>query len=924
MESNRGPTATTGKWVSRRALASQAHARDSNTTQHGRVPAARGAFDHPERQKFGHFNFTSNNTSGGNGGGSSRYGATHNGSAVHPAAGYRGSAVGNNSGNGGNGAAAARRNFGYNDGEPTLLPPPRSARINNSSSGAIAATNPSRDFIPQPRHAMLNNSEAVNHNSHSSSSNHNHEAAGRRWPSTSHGAVNTPNIPSQRSAMHYDAAPSSKGMLQSQQQRPPPSSSVAAAPPQSSPLQAALTNGRGADGQGMATPTTAVATTNTGNCTMLAAAPPPSSLTGDALLKQFSVFGDESVHFCPVDDVVVQQSSTASPEPALDLSWVLRGLTGGSAAPRSAAPYSSAKQTSATARGLEEVIRQVLPGMDEEDDNVDDVLHRNTTAMTAGTTATAATTAATNAGGWHCTSELDALTGLPRGDFAQFHTSFAASLSEPTSCLPASPQTAEPSSTQTMNSLSRVFSTAARLETSPFASMPLATTATAAPAQRLPTSPSLFSQLTGSEEPTAMPLAPGPASTTSASIHDIFGINSPPNNQLKNLFTELAQPTSGGDVADKGSATNDCFPFFSKSAITSQWLPTTTNDSTASLFTTDVTSYTADLPRKAMGTDSLTSHPHPTPLSNRLAEALAKEGVTLAAANSTASHHHLHPHHTSNHHSSGGSSNGPALTTAAAAGAMGLKRSSGSSHDSAPNTPSLRRDLGSPTLSGSRSQPHTPGSCRPQRPSLCAPTVTRRTIAQIFRETPQSLQRKERMADAHRHSPEALCRCAGWPPQSEEEVEQMLREVDALKLLRHLTIISFSRQHIEGVQDLFSTWARNGIPAPDMGFGAYYYYVKEKSEKLLCMKHNGRGATPGHGYGKCDFESRRPYSTCRYEHVCLFCRSKEHGWFEEGKCQVYQQLLTEMERLGIDEGDVAVLLDAMERPSRPPAWGGHK
>ncbi|EPY16652.1 hypothetical protein STCU_11076 [Strigomonas culicis] len=128
-------------------------------------------------------------------------------------------------------------------------------------------------------------------------------------------------------------------------------------------------------------------------------------------------------------------------------------------------------------------------------------------------------------------------------------------------------------------------------------------------------------------------------------------------------------------------------------------------------------------------------------------------------------------------------------------------------------------------------------------------------------------------------------------------------------------IASFSRQHIKGVQELFKTWARNGIPAPDMAFAAYYFYVKEKSERYLCMKHNGRGATPGHGYGRCDFESRRPNSTCRYEHVCLFCRSKEHGWFEEGMCEGYQHLLGEMEELGVSERDLTILMDAMEKTS---------
>lgn len=200
------------------------------------------------------------------------------------------------------------------------------------------------------------------------------------------------------------------------------------------------------------------------------------------------------------------------------------------------------------------------------------------------------------------------------------------------------------------------------------------------------------------------------------------------------------------------------------------------------------------------------------------------------------------------------------------------------------------------------------------RPVLEAPVITTRSMVCGFRDTAPSQWAREQ-AVRHRSRPTALCGGPGWPPRTEGQVEHMLRQCNAHKLLRHVTILAFSQQHVTEVQELFDMWVRNGIPAPDRGFGAYYFYVKEKSDKLLCMKHNGRGATPGHGYGKCDFESRRPNSTCRYEHVCLFCRSPDHGWFDESRCEGYQQLLREMQDLGVVEDDLEVLLEAMSVPS---------
>lgn len=144
-----------------------------------------------------------------------------------------------------------------------------------------------------------------------------------------------------------------------------------------------------------------------------------------------------------------------------------------------------------------------------------------------------------------------------------------------------------------------------------------------------------------------------------------------------------------------------------------------------------------------------------------------------------------------------------------------------------------------------------------------------------------------------------------------DDVEVLLR--DSKETLRHVKILSFSKQHPDEVAHLFQAWAAKGIPAPDDVFGAYYYYVAKKSGMELCMKHNGRGRAPGVGYGGCDFANRGTNFRCRFHHVCLFCKGQDHGWFDESKCGRYQAFQTELQKLKLSDQDIPDLVDAYDR-----------
>ena len=152
-----------------------------------------------------------------------------------------------------------------------------------------------------------------------------------------------------------------------------------------------------------------------------------------------------------------------------------------------------------------------------------------------------------------------------------------------------------------------------------------------------------------------------------------------------------------------------------------------------------------------------------------------------------------------------------------------------------------------------------------------------------------------------------------WPPSNRSEAELFLRQHDAPETLRHIKILSFSRQFPDEVAKLFKQWADKGIPPPDDVFGAYYYYVAVHSKKELCMKHNGRGKVPGVGYGGCDFAARGTNYKCRFQHQCLFCKGEDHGWFDELKCKRYKTFRKELERMQIAAEDVDALVDAFDR-----------
>ncbi|KAK7196470.1 hypothetical protein NESM_000584500 [Novymonas esmeraldas] len=823
---------------------------------------------------------------------------------------HAGSGSGHGSGN------SNGRRGGAEPAEPAMPPPPRSVQMGQGTLSAQAAAATARDFIPQPRHAKLHGGSvgysakppAQSPPPTTTTALATPPTAARRWganstpvPRSANGGAGvaasgvTPVSAAAPATTHMDAR---AGLLQPESATSPspppfgkslsargaagrvavatvPTSSTAAAAAAGTGLAEALPAGGGGDGTrgggGVAAAAAArvLGTTASAEPTLL----DPFHL-GDNLSFATSAFGG-SLHSQPseIETLLGHVERSAATRPLVAPGGSLR------------------ERRSMTDWGIEEAIRTVLPGMDE-DDNSDDTHGPN--LLSAGLAAVG--------GDWHTSGDLDAPSAVG-GFLTDFPASFAASFAEQASAPLASPFTADSAATtaavatttttttsHAMDNLSRAFSTAARVDSSSFTTSP-ATTAAATPLQRPPMSPGV--RLPHRATPVeAMSMPPstrevarqGSCSYTSLSVAQPPPQSMPPplpRSSKSESSVRMEELVPGAASVGGGGGSSDLLSLYTRSppTTTSPWLSSGIGDG---------------------GVVRQTGHRSPRAVMGRpevLQAVSMKDGSAHSNGGLTAA---------------GGSVTSPATVAA--------RRSTTSSHGgSAPNTPSLRKELSTP-MSGSRSQPYTPGGSRPQRPSLSAPLVNRDTIAHIFRETPQSLRRKEQMEYNREHSEAALCRSPGWPPHTEGDVEQLLRDRNATKLLRHLTIISFSRQQVTGVQDLFDTWAKNGIPAPDMGFGAYYFYVKEKSEKLLCMKHNGRGASPGHGYGRCDFESRRPYSTCRYEHVCLFCRSKEHGWFEEGKCLGYQQLLAEMEDLGVSEEDVTTLLNAMEVAARPE-WG---
>ncbi|KAG5507001.1 hypothetical protein JKF63_05747 [Porcisia hertigi] len=952
METNR--PLSTAKWVSRRALDSQASHRDSGVG----LPHPRGsnADNNPnianhhqsaERRKYGHAPEAAiaaiSRVSGGggsavgtastansspvpfhtNGGGvTNRFGISGGGnsgvwsgnapnsSSTNSKLNHHGNVCGTNTTNihgqhgslNNNGNGGGRRGYGGVGGygeatEPTMPPPPRSVQMGQGTLSAQAAAATSRDFIPQPRHAKVN----------SSASSHSMKSMEASPPPAN-------QTPGSNAALRWGASatPAQRG-----------ANSGATNPRAASPANAPATHfdahlklpvpktgtrstlSHAADRSGFEAPVSAKASpvfttvsppptkaASTAKACLLSAVPgegapappvvPPCSITASAVNVDPAPFEAFNVSEKLSFGASVLGGSLQLPSSGIEtlLGQVERNtetLSVGAPGER-VISGSLRERRSVTDWGIEEAIRTVLPGMDE-DDNSDDIQGPN--LLSSGLAAIT--------GSWHTSGDVEvqpATSGVAGSLLSDFHTSFAAFSSEPVGLFPQPSFTADASS-NTIENLSRAFSTAARVGCSSSTTSPATTAAT--PLQRPPTSPGVRLPL----RTTPVEAVTMPPSTRDSAHPNGSSYTAPTTTPPLPRSTKLESSVRIEDLFQVGGqgGNGELFALYTRSpTITSPWHSPGIGEAATPMAPVNRTSDTI-IPRPSG---------HRSPRTN-VTWPEGFQAITLKEGSM--------------------SSNGGLTTTTGSAVTPAMapnRQSNTSSHGgSAPNTPSLGKEQSTP-LSGNRSsQPYTPGAPRPQRPPLSAPVVNRQTIAHIFRESPQSLRRKERMEHNHHHTSQALCKDMHWPPHDEADVENMLRDRNATKLLRHLTIISFSRQHVGGVQQLFDTWAKNGIPAPDMAFGAYYYYVKEKSEKLLCMKHNGRGASPGHGYGRCDFETRRPYSTCRYEHVCLFCRSKEHGWFEEGKCQGYQQLLTEMEDLGVTEEDIVTLLNAMERPAKP-------
>ncbi|KPA82639.1 hypothetical protein ABB37_02478 [Leptomonas pyrrhocoris] len=944
METNRVSPA---KWVSRRTLDSQAHNRDHSAgMQPTRGQTPQGNIDNAntsnncnmDRRKYGNTDAAASSAAntrcgggGGNGGSGAyrtssgnRFGTSNSSSSAngtwssitsnpassinklnHHGMGYAASTLnshpphnpgshhhngGNGSGNGGRRAYGNGGSGGYGEAaEATMPPPPRSVQMSQgtlvSHSSATA-----RDLIPQPRHARGNSNTAGNAprpmDNPANSGALDTTTGTRRWASST--STPTPrsghgNLAAVAAIAHHDPHANMAALRTSPSSPFTTVSSADARSPPALPLPPPASADVAVLGEGGAVrrPGSNLSANTSSNAMPLPPTVPPSLNSAALATQSYSTGGNiaKPALASPLDALHISEhlifDTRDFDEPAAIqpseiealLGQVERSTAAAAKAPKEASMGGSLRERRSVADwGIEEAIKSVLPGMDE-DDNSDDMQGPN--VLTGSTAAIS--------GNWHTSGEPDAQQAVGAGLVADFPTSFAASFSEPVSAVLGSPFSGEPAP-NTMDNLSRAFSTAVRVDSSSFTTSPATTTAA---------TPLHLPQYTSPDEVITMPPSlrevSAPPSAFSPQLHSSSPAHAPAGAAAslhKEPVAARAETTHDG-----ASATADLLSFFAQAppAVTSPWLSAGTGEGGAGAAAgVDLT-----VPKAPSGGGA--EKPAETRPS-RLQSIMMKNGSIDSSFGLTAS------------------------ISASTPSVPPTRQSTVTT--SATNSPSLRKEASTP-LSTTRAQAYTSGGARPQRPSLSAPLVNRQTIMQIFRETPQSLQRKERMVYNREHSPQALCKDPHWPPRNNIEAEDMLRARSASKLQRHLTIVCFSRQNVAGVQELFDTWAKNGIPAPDMGFGAYYYYVKEKSEKLLCMKHNGRGPSPGHGYGRCDFESRRPYSTCRYEHVCLFCRSKEHGWFEEGKCDGYQQLLAEMEKLGVVEEDVVVLLNALEKNVKP-------
>ncbi|RNF26476.1 uncharacterized protein Tco025E_01223 [Trypanosoma conorhini] len=186
--------------------------------------------------------------------------------------------------------------------------------------------------------------------------------------------------------------------------------------------------------------------------------------------------------------------------------------------------------------------------------------------------------------------------------------------------------------------------------------------------------------------------------------------------------------------------------------------------------------------------------------------------------------------------------------------------------------------------------------------------LNRDTLSDLHRNSSQVCSLRDMMNDV-RFS--AIKSAQEWPPRTGDDVSRLLKRLYAEELLRHLTVVSFSRKDPEGVLQLFESWKRKRIFPPDAQFGVYYWYTMKRKNERLCLKHNGSGpsAEPRRG---CDYALRGAHRKCRYPHKCLFCGAGDHGWVEEERCNRYLSLQGEMKRLGVTNDVALILLDALE------------
>lgn len=158
-----------------------------------------------------------------------------------------------------------------------------------------------------------------------------------------------------------------------------------------------------------------------------------------------------------------------------------------------------------------------------------------------------------------------------------------------------------------------------------------------------------------------------------------------------------------------------------------------------------------------------------------------------------------------------------------------------------------------------------------------------------------------------------LCTDVDWQSgeMSWEHAVGLLYKRNQMHLLKHVVVISFALQRLgEMVQTLVDSWAKKRIPTMDPTFSAYYWWRLhgQASSKRHCLRLNGRGPNPTRGFGPCNYvNSKTPGRSCAFEHACVFCEGRGHGWYDELECRGYQCLLAELVLHNVSRADIGVL-----------------